>query len=160
MRLKLNKQLLQWMTLVIALTAPLWLGSCHKSDGTNGSGSDTLPERVDKVDKVGKGDEVAKLKTEVASMRTEVDSLKGDNAKLKEQNAKMTTTIRSNRLVKISIGAVICSIILGTCYLLFGHRPGPNQANTSSASACPRCGWRIGQGDTVCGNPDCKTRFK
>ncbi len=153
-----NKIILRWLAVMIMLAAPSWLCSCDGCQPTHKSG---------KVEQSDGGKSNEKPKTEADKLKEDNAKLKDENAKLKDDNSKLKTQIdnppkvvRSPFLSKIVIGALIGSGILVVWLLFFRPRPSQNPVIADSSTTCPRCGWKISIGDTVCRNPDCKTRFK
>lgn len=110
------------------------------------------------------------LKTENENLKKEIKHLKTKNDDVMTENENLKKKIRTldanvvplkRNMFLMGVGAVMATLFIAVAFLVFRSKSvQPAQTMTvHSVSNCPRCGWRIADGETVCPNPECRTRM-
>lgn len=149
MRTRLVKLPLYWLAAAV-LAAPLCLGS-------GGMPPNDPPVSVPiQTPKATDDRQTEDLKRQVSDARNE-------SAKLTAQVNHLKGEVGKWRKVALIEGGLIGGVILllggGIFVLTFRGKASPRPATTEPGANCPNCGWKLASGDSICRNPDCRTRF-
>ena len=107
--------------------------------------------------------ENANLKTEKKHLQTKYDQVMTENENLKKKVRTLEANVvpLKRNMFLMGVSAIVAALFIAIAFLVFRSKSvEPAQTMTvRSVSNCPRCGWRIADGETICPNPECRTRM-
>ena len=107
--------------------------------------------------------ENANLKTENKDLKTKYDEVMTENENLKKKVRTLEANVvpLKRNMFLMGVSAIVATLFIAIAFLVFRSKSvEPAKTMTvRSVSNCPRCGWRIADGETICPNPECRTRM-
>ena len=101
------------------------------------------------------------LYTELQQAREHNQEIERQLAEMKTENSTLKSKLQTTQFWLVAVGAAIGVVVAGLIWFVaFSQRKHSSPGLGPEQTKCPRCGWKIDRSDEVCGNPDCRTRFK
>jgi hypothetical protein len=112
--------------------------------------------------------EIKQLQEDLKSQTIKLQDLNQDKRDLEKENSEMKdkSSQLEAKLNKTQVWLVIVGAAIGTFVafvagiIVLAQRKTSLVEPSQQRPTCPRCGWTVAASDSVCGNPDCKTRLK
>lgn len=105
--------------------------------------------------------EVARLKSALEEARRSQAELQNEIERLKDSVSKEGDTRETKGYWRGILNTVLLSVAIVVLLVIAVRikRPAQRSVTSENRHDCPRCGWTLVPGSTVCGNPDCRTRL-